>query len=54
MLIAAYVALFGGGSAVIARRKGLDPFLGFILGAVLGIIGLVIVLIIPEKRAESS
>ena len=54
LLIAAYVALFGGGSAVIARRKGLDAFLGFILGAVLGIIGLVIVLIIPGKQAEGS
>ena len=54
LLVALYLAIFGGGSAYIARRKGLDAFLGFILGAALGIIGLVIVLIIPGRKAESS
>ncbi len=54
LFFAAYLAIFGGGSAVIARRKGLNGYLGFILGAVLGIIGMVIVLIIPDRRAEGS
>ncbi len=51
---AIYFALFGGGSAIIASRKGLNGCLGFILGAVLGPIGLVIVLIIPRKNKATS
>ncbi len=54
LLFAVYIAIFGGGSAFIANRKGLNGYLGFILGAFLGIIGLVIVLIIPGKKAEDS
>lgn len=54
LVFAAYVAIFGGGSAYNAKRKGLNEYLGFILGAVLGIIGLVIVLIIPGRKAEVS
>ena len=54
LLFAAYLALFGGGSVIVARRKGLNAYLGFILGAVLGIIGLVIVLIIPDSNVEGS
>ena len=51
---AIYFALFGGGSTIIASRKGLNGCLGFILGAVLGPIGLVIVLIIPRKNRAIS
>ncbi len=51
---AIYFALFGGGSAIIASRKGLNGYLAFILGAALGPIGLVIVLIIPRKNKVTS
>lgn len=54
VLIALYLGVFGGGSAFIAPRKGLNGLLRFILGAVLGIIGLVVVLIIPRKNKENS
>ena len=54
LLGAAYLARVGGGSVIVARRKGLNAYLGFILGAVLGIIGLVIVLIIPDSNVEGS
>ena len=49
ILLASFVA-FGGGSSIIPSRKGLNGFLGFILGATLGIIGMVIVLIIPGRK----
>ena len=50
VLVLMFPIVFGSASAIFASRKGLNVFLGFILGAVLGIIGLVIVLIIPRKK----
>ena len=45
-----FPVIFGSLSAWIASRKGLNAILGFILGALLQFIGLIIVLIIPAKR----
>ena len=50
IVVLAIVVVFGIPSAIVASRKGLNVYLGFILGAVLGIVGLVIVLIIPRKN----
>ncbi len=49
-LVLFFPIVFGSTSAIVASRKGLNGFLEFILGAVLGIIGLVIILIIPRKK----
>lgn len=45
-----YLVDFGSGSAIIVLRKGLNGFLAFILGATLGSIGMVIVMVIPWQK----
>ena len=53
-ILVIYAVLFGGGCALIASRKGLNPTPGFLIGVGLGPIGLAIVWIIPGNRRKSS
>ena len=53
VIVVIYGALFGGGCALIASRKGLNPTPVFLIGLGLGPIGLAIVWIIPSNRGES-
>tara|TARA_B110000116_G_scaffold212659_1_gene188672 strand:+ start:502 stop:672 length:171 start_codon:yes stop_codon:yes gene_type:complete len=49
-----YTVFFASSTSYVALNKGFNPYKWFVIGAVTGIVGLIIIFIQPEKENASN